>query len=106
MNHEINEWILTALIFLIMGIFTVIVKLTKSKKQINFKRMFALFYINVVAGWGIFSLITAKIEWFGIMPQKVFTIMAVTFVGYDALDRLRKSGWFVRLVEFLIKGKP
>ena len=104
MEELINEWVLTAVIFLIMGIFTVVVKLTNSKNQVNFKQMFALFYINVVAGWSIFSLITSKIEWFGIMPQKVFTIMAVTFVGYDALDRLRKSGWLVKLIEFFIKG--
>ena len=43
--EEIKEWILTAMIFIIMGIFTVVVKLTKSKKQVNFKQMFALFYI-------------------------------------------------------------
>lgn len=105
MDWITEEWVVTALTFIIMGVFTVVVKISNSQTRLNFKQIFATLYINMVAGWGIFSLLTSWNSWFGVPPQKVFVILAVTYGGYDAIDRLRKSGWLGRLIEFILKGK-
>ena len=100
-----QDLIETIIIFLIMGILSVIAKLQKSETKLNLRQKFNIFYINTVAGWGVYSLLIGYKEWFGNYPQKVFTIMSVVYVGFEVLEYIKKTNILGKLIEFIINKK-
>ena len=98
-----TDTVQTIIIFFIMGVFTVVTKVSKSKEKINFKKAINLFYVNTVAGWGIFSLLTGYNDWFGNWPQKVFTIMTVVYVGFNVLEKMQTENLLSKLIEIFFK---
>lgn len=103
MKEYFNEAIQTFLIFVLMGVFTVIAFVSKSDEKINLRKKFNLFYINTVAGWGIFSLVISIDDWFNEWPQRVFTIMTVTYVGFNSLEYIKKKGIINKLIAVFFK---
>ena len=95
----------TVIIFLLMGMFTVIVHISKQSGKVNWSRRFNLFYINIIAGWGLYSLLAGLYTWFTNFPQKVFTIMLVTYTGYSTLEWMKKNEVLRRILEIFMKEK-
>ena len=104
-SNELREILETILIFLIMGILSVIAKLQKSESKLNLREKFNIFYVNTVAGWGLFSLLVSYKDWFGNYPQKVFTIMTVVYVGFNVLEYIKRQNIVGKFIEFIINNK-
>lgn len=102
MKEYFTDQVQTILIFLLMGIFSVVARISSSDSKLSLRQKFNLFYVNIVAGWGMFSLLTSYSEWFGEFPQKVFTIMTVVYVGFNALEKLKKSDFLSKLVTLIL----
>jgi hypothetical protein len=95
----------TALIFLLMGAFSVIMQINKEEQKVSFPKIFQKFYMNIIAGWGIYSALIGYEEWFGNYPQKVFIIMTVTLLGVKAFDYLEKNDVLGRMIESIFQKK-
>lgn len=95
----------TALIFLLMGAFSVIMQINKEEKEVKFSKVFQKFYMNVIAGWGIYSAMIGYEEWFGNYPQKIFVIMTVTLMGVKAFDYLEANDVLGRIIESIFQKK-
>lgn len=101
--QNLYDSIQTGIIFVLMGVFTVIVTISKSAKKLNLTEKFNLFYVNTVAGWGFFSLLISYDDWFGNFPQKVFTIMTVVYVGFNTLEFIKKRNLLGKIIEVFTK---
>lgn len=103
--EKYRAFIETGVIFILMGVFSVIVKLNKEDKEVKFSKIFTRFYTNIIAGWGIYSLLIGYHEWFGNFPQKIFIIMTVVLTGVRAFDYLEENDVVGRMIEAIFKKK-
>lgn len=104
MKDYFNEAAETFLIFVLMGVFTVIAFVSKTDEKLDLRKKFNLFYINTVAGWGIFSLVISIDDWFNAWPQRVFTIMTVTYVGFNTLEFIKKKQIISKIIAVFFKN--
>lgn len=95
----------TLLIFLVMGAFAVIMQINREERKVSFAKIFQKFYMNIIAGWGIYSALIGYEEWFGNYPQKVFIIMTVTLSGVKAFEYLEKNDVLGRIIESIFQKK-
>jgi len=95
----------TAAIFLIMGVFSVASYLQKQDTKVNMATLTRHFYINIVSGWGFYSLVTSYNGWFGQYPQKIFTIMTVVTLGFNGLEYLKDNNVLGKLIETFLNKK-
>ena len=95
----------TAIIFLLMGAFAVIMQINKEAKKVSFHKVFQKFYMNIIAGWGIYSALIGYEEWFGNYPQKVFIIMTVTLLGVKGFNYLEENDVLGRVIESIFQKK-
>lgn len=103
MSEYLKEILLTFMIFVLMGILKLLSRLAGSDKKLNLREKFNIFYINTVAGWGIYSGLVSYDERFGELPQKIFFIMSATFIGFNVLERLKESNFIMKIIELIFK---
>lgn len=104
MTDEIlKELFITLIIFIIMGTLKLISIITKAESRLNLRQKFNIFYVNTVAGWGFFSLLVSYDEWFGELPQMVFFIMSVTYVGFNTLNSKKFLSCLQKLMQLFTK---
>lgn len=95
MEKYFTESVQIILTFVAMGVLGVVISVSESKAKVSWRQQFQMLYINVITGWGFFSLITAIWGWFGEWPQYVFTIMCLTYIGVQTLNWI-KENWTER----------
>ena len=73
-------------IFLLMAVFTVMKQLLVEEGEINWGKTFAKIFVNIVAGVGFYTFVISYDSWFSDYPQKVGTIMVVTYAGSKLIE--------------------
>ena len=99
---EYYDLIQTILIFIMMGFFKLLTYVGGSQKKLNWKQKFNYFYINIIAGWAIYSALIAYDDWFEDFPQKVFTILSVTYFGFGAIEKLHDKKIIEKIISIFI----
>jgi len=73
-------------IFLVMAVFSVIKQILMDEEVIDWRKLFAKLFVQVVAGVGFYSFLLSYKPWYGEYPQKVGIIMIVTYMGSRLID--------------------
>ena len=103
MTDGFENGLIRAIIFLIMGSMKLAATVARQTEKLNWKRMFNIFYVNTIAGWGFYSILTAYDKWFDEFPQMVFFIMVTTFLGFNMLNSEKFGNFIRRFFEFFIQ---
>ena len=104
MNDKMSDLLITLVIFIIMGTLKLVATIAGSNTKISIRQKFNVFYVNTVAGWGFFSLLISYDDWFGKLPQKIFIIMSVTYVGFNILNSTKFLNFVKKFFEYVTKN--
>jgi len=76
----------TILLFVIMGIFTILKSGLSKQSRWDIWRSLSKFFVNIIAGVGFYSFLLSYKDWFGSYPQKIGVIMFTVYIGSRLID--------------------